>query len=284
MFNYICEECGQGTVREKVFHDYQTKIKGYPFVVDEAKIGICDKCQAKHFNSKETKRWEELYNQQLLSKNLYLSPSDILEVRESLGLSVEGIAYLIGCTRQSIYNWEKMDREKLQSRMADLLIKLVRDSAKFGEINVIDFLVEEAKQLGIDVKVVGQGFSSNVIRLKPKSVLEEYLIRSNVEPRLVVADREKKIIVAESSKQDVIGLLHYDFETANLLLKIVKDTIGLRIVDVTVVTGQGQECSRRAVEVKNNEILLFAETGNDGRDIREIILERKETNSVGLHT
>lgn len=282
MFNYICEECGRGTVREKIFHDYQTKIKGYPFVVSEAKIGICDKCQAKHFNSKETKRWEELYNQLLLSKNLYLSPSDILDVRESLGLSVEGIAYLIGCTRQSIYNWEKMDRDKPQSRMADLLIKLVRDSARLGEINVIDFLVEQAKQLGIDVKVAEQGFSSNIIRLTPKSVLEEYLKHSKVETRLAAADREKKVIVAESSKQDVIGLLHYDYEKADLLLKIFKDTIGLRVVDVTVVTGQGQECSRRAVEVKNNEILLLAETENDGRDIKEIILERKEVNSVEM--
>jgi putative zinc finger/helix-turn-helix YgiT family protein len=284
MFNYTCEECGKGTVRETIFRDYQTKIKGYSFVVDEAKIGVCDKCQAKHFNSTETKRWEELYSQLLLNKNMYLSPSDILEVRESLGLSVEGLAYLIGCTRQSIYNWEKLDREKPQSRMADLLIKLVRDSARFGEINVIDFLVEGAQQLGIGLKIVGQDFSSNVIRLTPKSVLEEYLKHSNVETKLAAADRVKKIIVAESSKKDVIGLLRYDFEKADLLLKILKDTIGLRVVDVTVITSQGQECSRQAVEVKNNEILLLAETDSDGRDIKEIILKPTEVNLAGLQT
>ena len=282
MFNYICEECGQGTVKENIFRDYHTKIKGYPFIVDEAKIGICDKCQAKHFTAKETKRWEELYNEQLQNKNVYLSASDILEVRESLGLTVEGLAYLIGCTRQSIYNWEKTDREKPQSRMADLLIKLVRDSAQLGEIRVIDFLVEQVKQLGIDVNLAGKVASSNVIRLKTKSVLEEYLKHSNVEERLAAADRERKVIVAESSKQDVMGLLHFDYERANLSLNIIKDTIGLRTVDVTVITVQGKECSRQDVKVKDGAILLLAETGTLERDIREIILERKEANAVEL--
>ena len=57
MFNYICEECGKGTVKKKVFENYQTKIKGYPFVVDKAVIGVCDQCGARHFDANETKRW-----------------------------------------------------------------------------------------------------------------------------------------------------------------------------------------------------------------------------------
>jgi len=59
MFNYICEECGRGTVKKKVFENYQTKIKGYPFVVDKAVIGVCDQCGARHFDANETKRWRK---------------------------------------------------------------------------------------------------------------------------------------------------------------------------------------------------------------------------------
>ena len=59
MFNYICEECGRGTVKKKVFEDYQTKIKGYPFVIDKAVIGVCDQCGARHFDANETKRWRK---------------------------------------------------------------------------------------------------------------------------------------------------------------------------------------------------------------------------------
>ncbi|MBP7527345.1 MAG: hypothetical protein KA801_05445 [Syntrophorhabdaceae bacterium] len=277
MFNYTCEECGQGTVRENIVRNYQTRIKGYPFVVDEARIGICDRCQAKHFNSQETKRWEQLYDQQLENNGIYLSASDIAGIRESLGLTTEGLAYLIGCTRQSIYNWEKMDRKKPQSRMADLLIRLVRDSAQYGETKVNDFLVEQAKRLGINISLIGKVLPSNIIRLKTKSVLEEYLKQSNVgELRLAAADRERKVVVAESSKQDVIGLLHYDYEKANLSLNIIKDTIGLQVVDVTVVTVEEQKCTRQSVEVKDGAILLVAEAGIFERDIREIILERRE--------
>jgi putative zinc finger/helix-turn-helix YgiT family protein len=282
MFNYICEECGQGTVREKIFRHYHTKIRGYPFVVDEARIGVCDKCEAKHFNAKETKRWEELYDQQLQNQDAYLSASDIRQVRESLGLTVESLAYLVGCTRQSIYNWEKTDREKPQSRMADLLIKLIRDSAQFREINVIEFLIEQAKKLGIDVAWPGKTAGTNAIRLKTKSVLEEYLKSSNAELRLAAADQERKIIVAESPTQDVIGLLQFDFERANLSLNIVKDNIGLRTVDVTVITVQGQECSRQGVQVENGAIVLLSDTATYERDIREIILERKEANQIEI--
>jgi len=96
MFNYICEECGKGTVKEKVFENYRTKIKGYPFVADKAIIGVCDQCGAKHFDANETKRWEVLYNKDLESKHISPLPDEIETIRKSLNLSMEDFAYLIG--------------------------------------------------------------------------------------------------------------------------------------------------------------------------------------------
>lgn len=153
MFNYICEECGKGTVKAKVFDNYRIKIRGYPFVIDNAVVGVCEQCGAKHFNANETKRWEELYNKDLELKHVFLSPDEVKAIRKSLNLSMEDFAYLIGCTRQSIYNWEKKDREKPQSQMANLMIKLVKYSFEFGKVDVVSFLVEEAKKLGIEIEV-----------------------------------------------------------------------------------------------------------------------------------
>lgn len=59
MFNYICIECGEGIVEETVFENYQTKFKGHPFTVPKARIGVCNVCGGKHYNSNETKRWEK---------------------------------------------------------------------------------------------------------------------------------------------------------------------------------------------------------------------------------
>lgn len=61
MFEYVCPECGRGTMQTRRILNYKTKIKGYPFVVDEALIGECDQCGAHSFALKETKRWEELF-------------------------------------------------------------------------------------------------------------------------------------------------------------------------------------------------------------------------------
>src|SRR4030042_5755523 len=61
LFEYGCPECGLGTVRTTRVQNYKTKIKGYPFVVDEAFIGVCDHCKAEHFASTETKHWEQLF-------------------------------------------------------------------------------------------------------------------------------------------------------------------------------------------------------------------------------
>lgn len=60
---YPCPECGKGTIRPTRVQNYKTRIKGQPFVVDEAVIGICDQCGEKTFNAKEIKRWGKCYQE-----------------------------------------------------------------------------------------------------------------------------------------------------------------------------------------------------------------------------
>ena len=150
---YACPECGKGAVQATKIQNYRTKIKGYPFVLDEAIIGICDNCGVRHFSARETKRWEELYFRSLEERNAFLKPEEIIEIRNQLDLSMEEFARLIGCTRQSIYNWEKIDRKAQPSRMADLFMKLVRESYKSDKVDVITFLLDEAHRLGISIEL-----------------------------------------------------------------------------------------------------------------------------------
>lgn len=277
MFNYICEECGKGTVKEKKIENYRTKIKGYPFVIDKAVIGVCDQCKAKHFDANETKRWEELYNKDLELKHISLLPDEIEAVRKSLNLSMEDFAYLIGCTRQSIYNWEKRDREKPQSRMADLLIKLVRLSFEVGKVDVISFLVEEAKKLGITIATIKTiNLVRNIIPLKIKKVPQNYFQKSQGGLQLAAATgKEKEFTIAEASDQELIGILHYDYETAALSLEIKKDMFGLEVIDVELITNDDKRHFRENVEVKNNRILLLHETEYKENNVREIFLKPK---------
>jgi putative zinc finger/helix-turn-helix YgiT family protein len=278
MFNYTCEECGRGTVKEKVFENYRTKIKGYPFVVDKAVIGVCDQCGAKHFDANETKRWEELYNKDLEQKHISLLPDEIEAIRKSLSLSMEDFAFLIGCTRQSIYNWEKKDREKPQSRMADLIIKLVRHSFEIGKVDIIAFLVEEAKRLGItiEVKRKSHNLAGNIIPLNIKRVSKNYFREPKGGLSLAAAAvEERELTIAESSNQELISILHYDYGTAALSLEIEKNTIGLKIVDIELVTNDDRHYIRQNVKIEDNRILLLSETEYTEEKVREIILKPK---------
>ncbi|HXH09649.1 MAG TPA: type II TA system antitoxin MqsA family protein [Alphaproteobacteria bacterium] len=153
LFGFPCPECGQGTVRSTRIFNYKTKIKGYPFIVDEALIGVCDQCGSELFAPEETKRWEELFYRSLEARHAFLSPQEILELRTSLGLSMEDFARLIGCTRQSISTWERPDRSAPPSRMADLLMKLLRESLRVGAIDVLPFLLGEAQKWGMVIEV-----------------------------------------------------------------------------------------------------------------------------------
>lgn len=146
LFEYTCPECGIGTVSTTRVLNHKTKVNGYPFVVDEAFIGVCDHCQDEQFAPEETKRWEELFYRSLEAHRAFLSPEEITELRTALGLSMEDFARLIGCTRQSISAWERPDRASPPSRAADLLMKLVRESFHAGPVDVLSFLLDEARK------------------------------------------------------------------------------------------------------------------------------------------
>ena len=153
MFEYACPECGRGTVQTRRILNYKTKIKGYPFVVDEALIGECDRCETRSFAPEETKRWEELFTNTLEARHASLSPEEIKELRKSLGLSMEDFARLIGATRQSISMWEKEDRPSPPLRTADLLMKIVQKSLSTKSVDILPFLLEEARKWGMIIQV-----------------------------------------------------------------------------------------------------------------------------------
>ena len=153
-FGYKCTTCGKGVVRQQEVINYSTKIDNHPFTIPKAIIGVCDVCGINNFNPQERRRWIELFNKELELKQIVLCADDLVKIRKTLGLSMESFAHLIGCTRQSIYNWENRKRKVPQSRMADLLIKLIRERLyKSDRIDVLDFLLGEAKQLNIDIKL-----------------------------------------------------------------------------------------------------------------------------------
>jgi len=134
-------------------HNYKTKIKGFPFLVDEAVIGVCDHCQAESFAPEETKRWEAAFQKSLEGHHAFLTPSEIRTLRTNMGLSLEDFARLMGCTRQSVMAWEHPERTTPPSRMADLLLRTLQRAWTEGPVDVLSLLVEEAKKWGVIIEL-----------------------------------------------------------------------------------------------------------------------------------
>jgi len=151
MFGYKCQECHRGTVREATRKEFEVKFDRIPFVVPEAVIGECDACGAEHFHGREYKRWRKLFEKQQAKTGGVLSPADIRELRKALGMTMSDFAALIGTTRQSLHHWEKDGREVPQSRMVDLVLRLLEEGVRHGAVDVVAFLHDRARGAGIEL-------------------------------------------------------------------------------------------------------------------------------------
>ncbi len=144
MFGYKCQECHKGTVRATTVQNYETKFENVPFVVPEAVIGVCDDCGAHHFSGREYARWRALFDQSQAEQGRIMSPAEIRQLRDDLGMTKSDFAALVGTTRQSLYHWEKDDRDAPQSRMVDNMLAILRTSCDTGPVDVVRFLCRRA--------------------------------------------------------------------------------------------------------------------------------------------
>jgi putative zinc finger/helix-turn-helix YgiT family protein len=165
MSNNRCANCGKGKIQFQNVKDFETKVRGVPFTVPEATVGICNSCGAKLFSPQEIRRWHQLFDAQQLRTGRLLSAEEIGSIRQGLGLPINLFAQLLGTTRQSVYNWERKDRKSPQMRLVDLLLKLVRESGATGTVDVLQFLSE---QTGVEL---------NGLNHTPTSIPSRRLIR-----------------------------------------------------------------------------------------------------------
>lgn len=275
LFGFPCPECGRGTVRSTRILNYKTKIKGYPFVVDEALIGVCDQCGSESFAPEETKRWEELFYCSLEARHAFLSPQEMMELRTSLGLSMEDFARLTGCTRQSISAWEKPDRSAPPSRMADLLMKLLRESLRVGAIDVLPFLLSEAQKWGMVIELrrppVRSAQNGDMV-LRAKKVAARDIAQESDALALAAAagGGVGDLVAVESAEGKRIGILSYDYEQAALILTMTSDLPPWDAVDVEIETRDGQHVPGRHVPCQERRLVLLENTELREKDVIQI--------------
>lgn len=277
LFEYTCPECGLGTVRTTTVLNYKTRIKGYPFIVDEAFIGVCNNCGTESFAPEETKRWEDLFLRSLGARQAFLSPEEITEVRTTLGLSMEDFARLIGSTRQSLSTWEKLERSSPPARMADLMMKLVRQSVPIGSVDVIAFLLEEAKKWGVVIEIRKPTLVAEEqvgIVLRPKRVLRRALPDQARELTLAAeaGSEDEEVFALETLEGKYAGKLEFDYERAALVLAIVGSFPRWKAVDVEIETNDGRRFTQTEASIREQHLVLKEKMPLRERDIARIML------------
>lgn len=277
LFEYTCPECGIGTVKTTQVHNYKTKIKGYPFTVDEALIGVCDHCRTEHYAPEETKRWEELFARSLEERQAFLPPSEITELRKNLDLAMEDFARLIGSTRQSIHSWEKSDRTSPPIRTADLLMKLVRQSLRDGKVDVIAFLLQEAKKWGVTIELHRNPMSSEKsIPLRTRQSSGNASTRNQNKKLALAAESitdDEEFTIVESLDGKAVGKLTYDYARAALILEFTGNPPSWKEVDVEIETKDGKHLTNKKISVHDHNLVLLEKTPIREDVVSQIILK-----------
>ena len=269
VFGYKCQECGRGTVRSTNFAEYSTKIQGYPLLIRNATIGICDSCGAKHFDAQETLRWKKVAD--AAQHKLVLSPLDIKELQQLVQLSMQQFAVLIGSTRQSLHAWQKQDRTIAQSRMADLMMRLLRESYHHGKIDVLEFLIEQAKLIGLEVKVRKQEESPARIVLFARKRLPSQTETTYANELAAETKAERPEVLLVDDEDKPAARLQYDYRTASLNLVFIDEPRFREFAaDITFADGVEEQVLNRTVH--DGSVRLCEKTRRKPETVREIAI------------
>jgi DNA-binding transcriptional regulator YiaG len=259
-----------------VHPEYGTKVRGQPFLVREAHVGVCDACGAEHFAAEETARWLQLFEEEQAKRQL--GAEDIKRLREDLQLSMAQFAALAGCTRQSLHNWERVDRKRPQSRMADLMLKLVRESHSVGQVDVIKFLRSQASQVGITIPAPETfGWKPRILKTHRMPVLES---TAGVTQLAADTESEGQIGLVDAQTNRRVGALSYDFTTATLTIEFTTKP-ELRRFDANIHFLDGHTETAFSVEVKERRAALL-KGRYSAEEVAELaILPPSETEEAG---
>lgn len=143
LFNYKCEECGKGIVRDTEKTNYKVKLFKEDFRVKKAIIGICDNCEAINFAGEEIERWKKKYKKWQAKSAKYLAPEKVKEIRDNLDMSQKDFGKFIGVSRQSISVWEQPDRPSVQPKNVDIVFRMLYEELDSDQKPVINKMLRQ---------------------------------------------------------------------------------------------------------------------------------------------
>ena len=118
---------------------------------------------------------------------------------------------------------------------------------------------------------------AKILILRPRKISANLSVEepSGVYQLAAHSDEAEGGIHLISEREKFIGRLSHDFRTDDLILKVIKDDVGIKTFGLKLVLKDGSVESRQDAQVENGQILLMSDTARFEEDVEELVLTLK---------
>ena len=169
--------------------------------------------------------------------------------------------------------------------MADLLMKLVRQSLSSGSVDVLAFILQEAKKWGVVLEVRQTAPSPDVNasivlrpKLVPRSVLKQFCEEISLAAK---TDSEEEELIVETPDGKPVGILEYKYELAALVLNFTGEFAPWQLVDAEIETQDGRHLINQQLLIQERRLVLIEKTTVREKDVARVILKPHQSEARG---
>ena len=166
-FNYRCQECHKGIVRDMKKKNHKVTVDGVEFYVPTAIIGVCDQCGAINYTGEELHRWHDLFKAWQVKYGDYINPTQIKRIREQLNLNQSQFADFLGISRQALSAWENEKRAQVQPMNVEIILRILLSEINQTEHPFTDkMMVEYQRRISpsVDLPLISQPDRESILR------------------------------------------------------------------------------------------------------------------------
>jgi YgiT-type zinc finger domain-containing protein len=144
-----CPKCRKADLVRSTIENFDTKLGGVPFTIQNANVWRCGECGHVVATAKDLKQWREAQKAFIQARGFVPSAATVRTLRRTLGLSVADLAALMAVTRQTVHAWERDGLNALQLGPAAIILRLLaKEIENNGARGLLKALIDEAQARG----------------------------------------------------------------------------------------------------------------------------------------
>lgn len=268
----FCAQCKASVIEKAGFEQVKDRLHSLAMQIDAETL---HKIVAEGLASYE-KKWAERENERKVI-SIYFSTRKGIPAKAQISLAVSDPLYprLRSLTSEDVRKMlnlphlEDLEREAQKEKRAisqylklELAKRLLDD---YSKPSVERKARQEARH--IDTKV-------RTLHITPRRIDPSYLRQEQLRTFSLAAKSEEggEIVLLESTEKEFVGVLHYDYATAALIIDVLINAISLSLFDAELTMNDNTVQESKHLRIENDKILLLRDTDYTEDNVSEITL------------